>query len=317
MIRIVYFGTADFAVAPLRALLDAPARFEVAAVVSRPDKPAGRKQEIAVAPVAALARERGLPLLQPTKLKDEAFHAALAALAPDVLVVASYGRIIPQAVLDLPKIAPLNLHGSLLPKYRGASPIQAAILEGETVTGVSLMVMDAEVDHGPVISMVETPITADDTHASLEHKLGDAAAALLVRDLEPFCSGALKAAEQDHAGATFTKLISKEDGLIDWRMEDAARVERKTRAYSPWPSAYFILHHTGVDTRVKLIKAADTSEAPLNTAPGACFVTADEQPAIVAAQGAVVLLEVQPEGKKPMAGRAFLNGHKEFAEYAA
>jgi methionyl-tRNA formyltransferase len=317
MIRIVYFGTADFAVAPLRALLDSPDRFEVVAVVSRPDKPAGRKQEIAVAPVAAMARERGIPLIQPTKLKDEAFHSALAAFTPDVLIVASYGRIIPQAVLDLPKIAPLNLHGSLLPKYRGASPIQAAILEGETVTGVSLMVMDAEVDHGPVISMTETQIAADETHASLEHKLGDAAAALLVRDLEPFCSGALKAAEQDHAGATFTGLISKENGLIDWRAEDAAHVERKTRAYSPWPGAHFVLRHAGTETRVKLIKADVATDAPTGTAPGTCFVTTDGQPAIVAARGVVVLLEVQPEGKKPMAGRAFLNGHKDFAEYAA
>lgn len=311
MIRIVYFGTADFAVAPLRALLDSPDQFEVIGVVSRPDMPVGRKQELTAAPVVALARERRLPLFQPTKMKDDAFFAALSALAPDVLVTASYGRIIPQRILDLARIAPLNLHGSLLPKYRGASTIQAAILEGETVTGVSLMVMDTEVDHGPVISMVETPITTDDTHATLENRLGGAAAALLVRDLAPFCDGTLKAVPQDHERATFTKLIEKEDGLIHWRTMDAARIERMSRAYSPWPGAFFVWKRDGVHLRVKVLKAAvivAESEVPAGT----CFVTPDGQPAVVTMEGVLVLLEVQPEGKKPMPGKAFLNGHTDF-----
>ena len=311
MRRIVYFGTADFAVAPLRALLDAPERFEVVTVVSRPDKPAGRKHVIAVAPVAALARERGVPLLQPTKLRDAAFRDALVVLSPDLLLVASYGRIIPQEILDLAKIAPLNLHGSLLPTYRGASPIQSAILEGARVTGVSLMIMDAEVDHGPVISTEECPIADDDTHATLERRLGVVAASLLSRDLEAFCAGTLKAATQVHAQATHTSLISKEDGLIDWRKEDASRIERKTRAYSPWPGAYFTWKRDGTEIRVKILKASVIAAASQVPA-GACFVSPQGMPAIVAAKDVLVLREVQPEGKKPMDGKAFLNGHKDF-----
>lgn len=311
MIRIVYFGTADFAVAPLRALLDDPSgRYEVVTVVSRPDKPVGRKQGLQAAPVAALARERGLTLLQPTNLKDPEFAAAMAAAASDVYVVASYGRIIPKSILDIPKIAPLNLHGSILPKYRGASPIQAALIEGESDTGVTLMVMDAEVDHGPVISEALVPISPDDTHATLELKLGDAAAWLLQRDLAPFCSGELRAVPQDHSAATITSLIRKEDGLIDWRNEDAERIERKTRAYSPWPGAYFTLSHAGASIRIKLLKASVVTAPEDGTAPGKLFISPSGRPAIVAAGGAVELLEIQPEGKKAMSGLAFINGHR-------
>lgn len=316
MIRIIYFGTADYAVPALEALLAAPDRFEVAAVVSRADKPAGRKGDIAVAPVAKLARERKLTLYQPAKLKDDEFYAALSALAPDVLVVASYGRIIPRRILDLPKVAPLNLHGSLLPAYRGASPIQSAILEGERVTGTSLMVMDEEIDHGPVIATIETPIADDDTHESLEKKMGSDAARLLADNLEPFVRGDIKAVPQDHAAATFTKILSREDGLVDWRAEDAERIERKTRAYHPWPGAYFIWTRPGTSgaapMRVKILKAsviAAGSEVP----PGTAFVAPSGMPAVVAAKDVLVLDEVQPEGKKPMPGKAFLNGHKDFA----
>ena len=310
--KIVYFGTAQFAVAPLKALLAHPELGTVAAVVSQPDKPFGRKRELTAVPVAALAREAGLPLLQPARLKDDAFVAAIRALAPDLIITASYGRIIPQAVLDSARVAPLNLHGSLLPKYRGASPIQAAILAGETTTGVSLMVMDAEVDHGPVVSDIEVPIAADDTHTSLERKLGDAAATLLVRDLARFCAGELRAVPQLHDRATHTALIAKEDGRIEWSTEDAAHIERKTRAYSPWPSTYFVWQRGATAVRIKILRAA-VHVAPAGMLSGTCFVSPSGNPAVVAAHGAVELLEVQSEGKGAMAGKAFLNGSRDFA----
>ncbi len=308
-LRIVYFGTAPFAVPPLQALLDEPARFDVVAVVSQPDKPVGRKGEVTASPVSMLARQNEVTLLQPRTLKDDDIFSTLAALKADVFIVAAYGKIIPRRILDLPRIAPLNLHGSLLPKYRGASPIQTAILGGEKTTGVSLMVMDEEVDHGPVISTVEVTITEGDTHETLEATLGEAAAGLLIDCLEKFVNDEIPPTPQDHEKATFTKILDREDGLVRWSKEDAPRICRKIRAYYPWPGAYFVWKKDGVNMRVKII-AAD----PIGTTlpPGTCFALADGTPAIAAASGGVALLEVQPEGKKLMPGKAFANGHKHF-----
>ena len=313
MTKVIFFGTADFAIPALEALLGEPDRFDVVAVVSRPDKPAGRKGDIAVAPVAQLARARKLTLFQPTKLKDDVFYDSLDVLKPDLLVVASYGRIIPQRILDLAKVAPLNLHGSLLPKYRGASPIQTAILEGESITGTSLMVMDAEIDHGPVLAMAETPIALDDTHASLERKLGVDAARLLIENLELFMGGEIKAVPQNHQAATFTKILSREDGLIDWHAEDASRIECKTRAYHPWPGAYFVWNRAGKPLRIKVLSARVIQNLG-NILPGTCFKSQSGNPAISTANNAVELLLVQPEGKKSMPGSALLNGYRDIID---
>ncbi len=308
-LRIVYFGTAPFAEPPLQALLEDPTRFSVIAVVSQPDKPVGRKGEITASPVTLLARARGVALLQPKTLKDDAIFSSLEAYKADVYIVAAYGKIIPKRLLDLPRIAPLNLHGSLLPKYRGASPIQTAILEGEKTTGVSLMVMDEEVDHGPVIATTSVTIIDEDTHETLEATLGDAAAGLLTDYLELFANGDVEAKPQDHTQATFTKILEREDGLILWSKKDAAKICRQIRAYDPWPGAYFIWKNKGTDMRVKII-AAEPVEATL--APGTSFVLADDTPAVATVAGGVALIEVQPEGKKPMPGKAFVNGYKNF-----
>ncbi|MEY4722790.1 MAG: hypothetical protein RLZZ324_303, partial [Candidatus Parcubacteria bacterium] len=311
MLRIVFFGTADFAVPALTALLDAPEHFDVVAVVSQADKPAGRKGELEASPVAWRARARGARLLQPLSLKDETFFEELSSFKADVFITASYGKIIPQRILDLPRIAPLNLHGSLLPKYRGASPIQAAILAGEPVTGASLMVMDAQVDHGGVIARAECAIAPDDTHDSLEKKLGDVAAALLIDHLEEFADGDEKAVEQAHEEATFTSLLEKTDGLTDFRAMSAARIERMSRAYSPWPGAYFMWTRAGVPMRVKILRGAVTA-TPADTAPGTGFKAQSGHMAVATTEGSLELLEVQPEGKKAMDGKAFANGYKDF-----
>lgn len=308
MLRIVYFGTADFAVPPLEALLGSPERFSVIAVVTQPDKPVGRKGEVTASPVANAARAKGATLLQPKTLKDPAVQEQLAGLDADVFVVAAYGKILPQAVLDMPSHGSVNLHGSLLPFYRGASPIQAAIAAGDAETGVSLMVMDAQVDHGPVLATVALPIATDDTHATLEAKLGGAAAGLLADNLIDYVEGRLKATEQDHDRATFTTILSREDGFVSWANEDAAAVERKLRAFTPWPGVYAVWKRKGVPLRLKLL-AVEVADAQPGATSGAVSKAVDGVPLVAAKTGALVLRDVQPEGKKPMPWKAFLNGY--------
>lgn len=316
MLRIAYFGTAQFAVPPLLALLKEPGRFEVVAVVSQPDKPAGRSGELTTTPVAQAARVAGVRLLQPAKMKTDETREMLAALQADVFIVAAYGRIIPRAILDLPPKGCLNLHGSLLPKYRGASPIQASIVGGETVTGVTLIGMDEEVDHGPTYATSQVPVEAGDTYTSLEAKLATAAAALLIDKLEDVVSGALPPVEQDHTLATHTGIIDKREGFVRWTDSTAAEIERKLRAYTPWPGIYAIWKRgTGEEARplrLKLleVKAIDNPQAVL---PGKTFLDPESgEPAVAAREGAIVLRQVQPEGKKPLPGKVFLNGYQDF-----
>jgi methionyl-tRNA formyltransferase len=309
--RIVYFGTATFAVPPLQALLEDRERFDVVAVVTQPDKPAGRDAALSATPVAHAAREAGVTLLQPSKMKTDETQNVLAALNADVFVVAAYGRIIPKSLLDLPKHGCFNLHGSLLPKYRGASPIQAAIAEGETETGVTFMGMDAEVDHGPTYATVRVPIDAADTHATLETKLAHAGAKLLTDNLEAVVSGALKPVAQQHDRASFTSIIDRADGFVSWTASDAATVERRRRAFTPWPGIYAIWKRGNTPHRIKLLDVAIT-ENPAGLTPGTVFKLADGFPAVAAKEGAVVLVQVQPEGKKPMDGKTMLNGHQDF-----
>jgi methionyl-tRNA formyltransferase len=309
-LSIVYFGTAPFSVAPLRALLARPAEFRVVAVVTQPDRPAGRDGVIRRSPIALLSDEYSLPLLQFESLKFPESHEVLRRLSADFFVVAAYGLIIPQAVLDIPKFAALNLHGSILPKYRGASPIQEALKNGDSMTGVTLMRMDAKVDHGPVYGEVEVPIAADDTHASLEVKLGEAAAPLLTDSLPLIAVGKMQAVEQDHAAATFTKLIKKDDGLVRWHELDAVAVERLLRAYTPWPGIYTTWEKVpgAATTRLKLL-GVEAMDGGAGVAPGTVFVSAAGELCVKAREGAVRVATVQPEGKGAMPGKAFLAGN--------
>lgn len=315
MLRILFFGTAQFAVPALERLLARPDLYAILGVVTQPDKPAGRGRHIRTSPVAEAAGRVGLPLLQPKTLKDEEVQRQLAALSPDLLIVAAYGKILPKTVLDLARIAPLNLHGSLLPKYRGASPIQAAILEGEGETGVSLMRMDEEIDHGPVYAAVSVTIADADTAETLERKLADAAAALLLDHLPAIVDGSLAAREQNHGAATFTNIIDRDDGMADWKGEDAIRLERKLRAYTPWPGLHASWRRGNDNAmRIKIIRAAAIAEA--TGIPGKVFVAPSGNPAVYAKSGALELIELQPEGKKPMSGMAFMNGYRDFASGA-
>ena len=305
-IRIIYFGTSPFAVPALQALVDDD-RFEVCLVVSQPDKPVGRKQTLTPSPVSVLARKRNLPLFQPDKLRgNEEALSKLRECDADFFIVAAYGKILPQSVLDIPKQGSLNLHGSILPAYRGASPIQEAILNGEQETGVSLMQMDAEMDHGPVYEEVREVVSPTDTFTTLEEKLSVAAAKLLIEKLPEIAANALSPTPQSHDDATFTKIIKKEDGKIDWSSEDAARIERKIRAFDPWPGVFTVWNRDNSPLRLRILGAEvveDVAGAPgsVSSRNGALVVTT--------VNGGLRINLLQPEGKKEMDADTFLRGY--------
>ncbi|MFH2063243.1 MAG: methionyl-tRNA formyltransferase [bacterium] len=307
--RIIYFGTAEFAVPALRALLERPESYEVAAVVSQPDRPAGRRGELKPSPVAALARSADLKLLQPEKL-DQAAIDVLRDLSADLFIVAAYGQILPQTVLDLPPHGTLNLHGSLLPKYRGASPIQTAIRDGEPETGVTLMLMDRKMDHGPLLASAIETIRPDDDYLGLSERLADDAADLLIQNLPGYLAGELKPNEQDHEAATFTKILKKEDGRIDWTADSAVEVERRVRAYRPWPGTFFDwTDRKGQTLTVKLLRAELANAEDSSGKIGELRTGSRGSPLVTCADGRTLrLLEVQPAGKKPLAGPDFSRG---------
>lgn len=306
-IRIVYFGTADFALAPLQALLDRPETYEIAAVVSQPDRPAGRAGQMKATPVSEMARENNLDLFQPEKLDDNALWV-LRELEAEIFVVAAYGLILPKTLLETPPGGALNLHGSLLPKHRGASPIQTAILEGDSQTGVTLIKMDEKMDHGPILDQIHVPINPNDDYPALNGKLSEAAAELLVRALPKYRFGELHPQRQEHEKATYTKIIKKEDGRIDWS-KSANLIERKIRAYRPWPGTF--CEWSG--KRIKII-TAETLEGgtpPEGTETGQVQRSKQSEMLVATADQWLKISSLQPQGKKIMTGREFLNGHAE------
>lgn len=234
---VVFFGTSDFAVPSLKVLL-ADLRFSVKAVVTQPDQPVGRHQVMTASPIKIAAQENNLAVFQFEKIKtDQQALKTLADFKADFFVVASYGQIIPQPILDLPKLGSINVHGSLLPRWRGASCVQAAIAAGDTKSGITIMLMDALMDHGPIIFQASTPIKANDTGGSLHDELAELGSKSLPEVLVKFAKGDLEAKDQDHAKATTCKLLKREDGKIDWA-KSAIEIERMIRAFNPWPSAW-------------------------------------------------------------------------------
>ncbi len=313
-LKVVYFGAGKFAVRPLAKLLE-PGVADVAAVVTQPDRPAGRAGLLKRSPVAELAADRKLKLLQPKTFKDPDLERQLRELAPDAFIVASYGKILPAHYLNIPRLGSWNLHGSLLPKFRGASPIQWAILAGDKNTGVSLTLMDEDLDHGPVLAEAETAIGSGDTFGSLEERLSISAAQLLADNLPRITAGE-RGEPQDHANATFTRVLDRDDGFINWQDETAAQVERKLRAFDPWPGAFALWKHKDKQLRIKVnagrvLTGDELAKAPKE--PATAFKTADGLPAVRCKEGALELTELQVEGKKAVPGKAFLNGYPDFA----
>ncbi|MFQ5340325.1 MAG: methionyl-tRNA formyltransferase [Anaerolineae bacterium] len=305
-IRVVFMGTPVFSVPSLQRLIEGP-EFDVVAVVTQPDRPAGRGRASTVSPVKQIALKHDITVWQPRRLRKNAeMVQVLWDLAPDVIAVAAYGLILPASVLEIPPHGCVNVHASLLPKYRGAAPVAAAILSGDELAGVTIMLMDEEMDHGPILAQRSTPIQPVDTRQSLTERLAELGAGLLVETLPRWVAGEVEPQPQDHAAATYAHILKKEDGEIDWT-QPAARIARMTRAYDPWPGAY-----TYLEGRVfKLLKARPIGMAVADDRPGAVVET-DQGLAVVAGEGAVLLERVQLAGKRAMDIQVFARGQRDF-----
>lgn len=300
--RIVYMGTPDFAVLPLRAM--AEAGYEIVGVVTQPDKPKGRGKTLLPTPVKEEALKYRIPVYQPLKVREPEFMETLKTLNPDIIVVAAFGQIVPKAVLELPRFGCINIHASLLPKYRGAAPIQQAVLDGETETGVTIQKMGTGIDTGDMISKIVVPITEEETGGSLFDKLAAAGADLLVKTLPEIFAGTAVYEEQPKESPTpYAGMITKQMGLLDFT-KSAAELERLVRGLNPWPSAYAFL-----DGKTLKVWKSKVLESRGDAKPGT-VLQADRTGIYVACgEGELVLKEVQLEGKKRMETDAFLRGY--------
>ena len=312
-LRIVFMGTPALAAHILDRLADAcsPAlegpKFEIAGVVTRPDQPRGRGLRLEPSEVGAVAQRRGLPLLKPAKIRTQEFFAEIRALNPDLLVVAAYGRILPDRLLETARIMPLNVHASLLPRHRGASPVEGAILAGDSESGVTIMRVTSRMDAGPILLTHAIPLSSDETQGTLKAKLAELGAAALLEALKGIRQGQLVETPQDESLATYTSPVSKADAIIDWSA-DAVRIERMVRAYDPWPVARTRL---GGDELLVWHTVLDDSVAPdaAGVAPGT-IVRLKPDVAVQCGRGRVILVEMQAAGRKRMGAAEFLRGRR-------
>ncbi len=301
--RVIFMGTPEFSVPSLAALVEGG--YDVVAVVTQPDRPAGRGRKVVPSPVKQYALDHSLKVLQPTSVRKPETVAELAALRPDVIVVAAYGKILPPEVLTLPPKGCVNVHASLLPRHRGAAPIVAAILAGDTITGTTIMLMDEGMDTGPILAQATLEIRPDDTAITLGQRLARQGAELLAATLPMWLAGEIHPQPQPEEGATVCRPIRKEHGRIDWT-RPAIEIERMVRAYQPWPGAY-----TSWQGQPLKILRAHVAEGPAE--PGK-VIPWEGGAAVGTGQGLLVLEEVQPAGKRAMPIQDFLRGRPAFLE---
>lgn len=299
--RIVFMGTPDFSVGTLRAL--AEAGHQIVGVVSQPDKPRGRGKALAPTPVKEEALRLGLPVYQPARVREEGFVQTLRELEPDVIVVVAFGQIIPESILSLAPLGCINVHASLLPGYRGAAPIQWAVINGDAETGITTMQMDAGVDTGDMLEQVVIPIAPDETGGSLHDKLSAQGGPLILSTLKKLEEGTLKAVPQPSQGATHVGMLTKSFGDIDWS-QDAAQIERLIRGLNPWPSAYTRLG----EKTLKIWQAKVLDEEP-DGAFGQVVEAGKDRFLVKTGKGVLQILSLQLEGKKRMDTEAFLRGN--------
>ncbi len=300
-LRIVHFGTPEFAVPTLRELF--ASRHHVVAVVSQPDRPRGRGQHLQPTPTKRLAESRGVPILQPLKLKDDAFLRAMEDLKPDLGIVAAYGRILPDALLQIPRFGMINVHASLLPAYRGAAPVHRAVIAGERETGVSIMRVVRELDAGPVFATVRMPIEDDATSPEVEARLAELGSTLLVDVVEHLAAGRAVEIPQDHARATHAAKITKGEGRIDWSLP-AAAIHNLVRGLQPWPMVSI-----AIDGARHLVHRTKVSDERTTADAGTVVVASHGRLAIAAGDGRVVdVLQIQPEGRRAMKTAEYLAG---------
>ncbi|TNH82979.1 methionyl-tRNA formyltransferase [Aeromonas sobria] len=305
-LKLIFAGTPDFAARHLAALLSSD--HEVVAVYTQPDKPAGRGQKLTASSVKELALTHNLPVYQPASLRKEEAQAELAALGADLMVVVAYGLILPKVVLDTPRLGCINVHGSLLPRWRGAAPIQRAIWAGDDETGVTIMQMDVGLDTGAMIRKVNCPISTDDTSASLYDKLAELGPQALVDTINAMAAGETAANAQDDALANYAEKLSKEEARIDWSM-DAVTIERCIRAFNPWPISWFEVADQTIKVWQAKVIASEHGQQP------GTLLNADKQGIDIATgQGILRLLTLQPPGKKAMSVADLLNSRRDWFE---
>ena len=300
--RIVFMGTPEFSVPSLEALLRSD--HTVVGVVTQPDRPKGRGHELAASPIKQLAVQHRIPILQPLKMKDPAFLDALASWKPDLIAVTAFGRILPKTILDLPPRGCVNVHASLLPKYRGAGPIQWSIIRGERETGITTMLMDEGMDTGAILLQEKVPITPDDTAGTLSSKLADVGGRLLIDTLARIHNGTVTPQPQDHRQATMAPLLKKEDGLLDWSLP-ALELANRVRGLSPWPGAYTYL---GKDRWV-IWKTAVPDRAAAVVPPGTIVDATKEGLVVATGVGVLQIMEFQPANSRRMSAAQYLTGH--------
>ena len=299
-LRILFFGTPEFAVPTLEALLRS--RHRVVGVVTQPDRPRGRGQKMIDAPVKAHALAARLPLLQPERMKDPAFVSALTALDANLAVVAAYGRILTDGILAVTPLGFINVHASLLPRYRGAAPVHRAILAGERETGVTIMRVVRELDAGAMLATIHRPISPDETSVDVEHELARLGAGLLVSTVDAMSEGPVLETPQDEAASTYARRLIKEDGVVDWT-QPAAVIHNQIRGLHPWPHAFSFLNGR------RLILLRSTVVIGLAGAPGTVIEADGDRLTIAAGSSGIAVMEIQAEGKRPMTPREFMAGH--------
>ncbi|MGF1704275.1 methionyl-tRNA formyltransferase [Enterovibrio baiacu] len=309
-LRIVFAGTPDFAARHMAALLSS--HHDVVAVYTQPDRPAGRGKKLTASPVKMLALENDIPVYQPASLKSEDAQQELAAIGADIMVVVAYGLLLPKAVLDTPRLGCINVHGSILPRWRGAAPIQRAIWAGDEETGVTIMQMDEGLDTGDMLKIATLSIDAKETSATLYERLAELGPDALVDCLDDIAAGRAVAEKQDDALANYAKKLSKEEALIDWRLT-AIELERCIRAFNPWPMSYFTLTANDTEHNIKVWDAEVDAEQS-DKAPGT-ILSADKTGIRVATgEGVLRLTSIQPPGKKAMGAADILNSRREWFE---
>jgi len=300
-LRIIFMGTPEFAVPSLNALIDSGE--DVVAIVTQPDKPKGRGKKITLPPVRKTALTHNIPVFQPDKIKDESFITAIKKLCPDIIVVVAYGNILPKAILNIPSKGCINVHASLLPKYRGAAPVNWAIINGETETGITTMLMDEGMDTGDMLLTEKVEIKNDDTASSLHDRLKYIGANLLLKTINGIKSETIKPIPQDNLQATYAPMLKKEDGRIDWTMK-AGEIQNLTRGLNPWPGAYTRWN----GKQIKIFKAEVGTE--VKEEPGTVINVSTEGIIVATGRGILLIKELQTENKNRMQASEFIKGYR-------
>ncbi|PKB90853.1 methionyl-tRNA formyltransferase [Ewingella americana] len=302
--RIIFAGTPDFAARHLDALLTS--EHEVVGVFTQPDRPAGRGNKLTPSPVKTLALEHGIPVFQPKSLRPAESQQLVAELNADVMVVVAYGLILPQAVLDMPKLGCINVHGSLLPRWRGAAPIQRSLWAGDSQTGITIMQMDVGLDTGNMLHKIECDIEPQDTSATLYNKLAELGPTGMLATLQQLAEGTARPEVQDEALVTYAEKLSKEEARLDWTLS-AKQLERCIRAFNPWPMSYFV-----IDEQPVKVWQAEAMDQQTSAQPGTIIAAGKAGIQVATSDGILNILQLQPAGKKAMSVQDILNSRREW-----